>query len=79
MKDKLTQTANLIEDLHRMEEAGMTREQAEATAQTMAHLVSNALEPVKNRLTMLTIENLVAITVIGAGFIGVIFAILQLD
>ena len=62
----------------------MTREQAEATAKTMANLVSGALQPVMNqfdviekRLKWITIESLVAITVIGAGFIGVIIAILQ--
>ena len=54
------------------------RQAAELIRQTMDELNAR-FDMIEKRLAWLSIESLVAITVIGAGFVGVIFAILQLN
>ena len=90
MKKIKSKTAETFDAVHELENSGMPRDQAESTVRIVdrqaAELISQAIDEfnarfdsLEKRLAWLSIESLVAITVIGAGFVGVIFAILQLN
>ena len=94
MKQNTNEVSDFIDNLHEMEQTGMTREEAEATATMMYNIVAKATQPIVDRLDVMeksfeerfaimekqirwcSIENIVAISVIVIGFVGVIAALL---
>ncbi len=86
MINRRTETFNTM---HELEQAGMSRTQAEITARAIDRQVSMSMQEVldkidarfdavERRLSWLYIESIVAICVIGAGFTGVIIALLRM-
>ena len=99
--------AETFNTMHKLEQAGMSRAQAEITARSVerqtlmtmqevldkidarfdAHearyearfqAIENRIDALEKRLSWLYIESIVAISVIGVGFTGVIIALLRL-
>ena len=69
--------------MHKLEQAGMSRVQAETTARAVDSQVSNGiqlvldkLDEVKVDLRLIKRENVIANTIIGIGFAGIIVSLI---
>ena len=89
MSTTINQIIETFNTMHKLERAGMSRTQAEITARTIEQQVSMSMQEVldkidarfdafEKRLSWLYAEIIVSICVIGAGFTGVIIALLRM-
>ena len=89
MNTTIEQSTETFNTMHKLERAGMPRTQAEVTARSIdRHVLMSRQEvldkidarfdAIEKRLYWLYIESIVAICVIGAGFTGVIIALLRM-
>ena len=62
--------------MHKLEQAGMSRVQAETTARAIDRQVSNGLQLVLEKLDQIRRDNIIANTVIGIGFVGIIVSLI---
>ena len=99
----INQSTETFNTMHKLEQAGMSRAQAEVTARAIDRQVTMSMQEVldkidarfdavekridivekhigivERRLSWLYVESIVAICVIGAGFTGVIIALLRM-
>ena len=73
----------LFNTMHELEQAGMSRVQAETTARAVDSQVSNGiqlvlekLDEVKADLRLIKKDNIIANTIIGIGFTGIIVSLI---
>ncbi len=103
MNTTINRSTETFNTMHELEQAGMSRTQAEITARAIDRQVSMSMQEVldkidarfdaverrigivekhigivERRLSWLYVESIVAICVIGAGFTGVIIALLRM-
>ena len=96
MNTTINRSTETFNTMHELEQAGMSRTQAEITARAIDRQVSMSMQEVldkidtrfdavekhigivEKRLSWLYVESIVAICVIGAGFTGVIIALLRM-
>ncbi len=89
MNTTIDQSTETFNTMHKLERAGMPRTQAEVTArsidrqvlmsrQEVLDKIDARFDAIEKRLYWLYIESIVAICVIGAGFTGVIIALLRM-
>ena len=89
MNTTVDQSTETFNTMHKLERAGMSRTQAEVTAhaidrqvlmskQEVLDKIDARFDAIEKRLYWLHIESIVAIRVIGAGFTGVIIALLRM-
>ena len=62
--------------MHKLEQAGMSRVQAETTARAVDRQVSNGVQMVLEKLDQMRKDNIIANTVIGIGFVGIIVSLI---
>ena len=86
MSKSINASKEVFNTMHKLEQAGMSRVQAETTARASDRQVSNGLQLVLEKLDKMRKDNIIANTVIGIGFvgifvglIGIMFALLSLN
>ncbi len=89
MNTTIDQSTETFNTMHKLERAGMSRTQAEVTAraidrqvlmsrQEVLDKIDARFDAIEKRLLWLYAEIIVSICVIGAGFTGVIIALLRM-
>ena len=86
MSKSINSSEEVFNTMHKLEQAGMSRVQAETTARAVDSQVSNGVQMVLEKLDQIRKDNIIAYTVIGVGFVGIIvgligimFALLSLN
>ena len=76
MSKSINSSKEVFNTMHKLEQAGMSRVQAETTARAIDRQVSNGLQLVLEKLDQIRRDNIIANTVIGIGFVGIIVSLI---
>ncbi len=75
MSKPFNSSEEVFNTMHKLEQAGMSRVQAETTARAVDSQVSNGIQLVLEKLDQIKKDNIIANTIIGIGFAGIIVSL----
>ncbi len=75
MSKPINSSEEVFNTMHKLERAGMSRVQAETTARAVDSQVSNGVQLVLEKLDEIKKDNIIANTIIGIGFAGIIISL----
>ena len=75
MSKPINSSEEVFNTMHKLEQAGMSRVQAETTARAVDSQVSNGIQLVLEKLDQIKKDNIIANTIIGIGFAGIIVSL----
>ena len=75
MSKPFNSSEEVFNTMHKLEQAGMSRVQAETTARAVGSQVSNGVQLVLEKLDQIKKDNIIANTIIGIGFVGIIVSL----
>ena len=85
MSKSINSSEEVFNTMHKLEQAGMSRVQAETTARAVDRQVSNGIQLVLDKLDEIKRDHIITNIIIGIGFvsifvglIGIVFALLSL-
>ena len=76
MSKTINSSEEVFNTMHKLEQAGMSRVQAETTARAVDRQISNGVQMVLEKLDQMRKDNIIANTVIGIGFVGIIVSLI---
>ena len=76
MSKSINSSEEVFNTMHKLEQAGMSRVQAETTARAVDKQVFNGVQIVLEKLDQMRKDNIIANTVIGIGFVGIIISLI---
>ena len=86
MSKPINSSEEVFNTMHKLEQAGMSRVQAETTVRAIDSQVSNGLQLVLEKLDQIKRDHIITNIIIGIGFvsifvglIGIVFALLSLN
>ena len=86
MSKSINSSEEVFNTMHKLEQAGMSRVQAETTVRAIDSQVSNGLQLVLEKLDQIKRDHIITNIIIGIGFvsifvglIGIVFALLSLN
>ena len=86
MSKSINSSEEVFNTMHKLEQAGMSRVQAETTARAVDSQLSNGVQMVLEKLDGIKKDNIITNIIIGIGFIGIfigligiMFALLSLN
>ena len=78
MSKSINSSEEVFNTMHKLEQAGMSRVQAETTARAVDSQVSNGVQMVLEKLDQIRKDNIIAYTVVGVGFVGIIVGLISI-
>ena len=76
MSKSINSSEEMFNTMHKLEQAGMSRVQAETTARAVDSQVSNGVQMVLEKLDGLKKDNIIQNIIIGIGFVGIFIGLI---